>query len=179
MLLKGSQTEKNLMTAFANESEARNKYSFYSSQAKKDGYEQIAAIFDETSQNEKEHAKMWFKELHGGSVPNTVNNLIDAANGEHHEWTEMYKGYSEIAKEEGFEKLAKLFEEVAGIERHHEERFLKLLGNIENNLVFSRGEEVIWVCKNCGYVYSGKDALELCPVCDHEQAFMELEAQNY
>ena len=179
MTLKGSKTEKNLMSAFGGESEARNKYTFYASKAKKDGYEQIGAYFEETANNEKEHAKMWFKELHGGKVPNTIDNLIDAANGENYEWTEMYKNFAEIAKEEGFDRIANLFEEVAAIEKHHEERYLKLLGNIQDDIVFSRGEEVIWICRNCGHIYSGKDALEICPVCDHPKSFMQLQVEDY
>ena len=151
MELKGSKTEANLMAAFAGESQARNKYTYYASQAKKDGYEQIAAIFEETANNEKEHAKMWFKELHGGKVPDTLTNLKDAASGENYEWTEMYKEFAEVAKEEGFTRIAKLFEEVAKIEKHHEERYMKLVGNINDDLVFKKGEEVVWICRNCGY----------------------------
>lgn len=179
MTLKGSKTEKNLMSAFGGESEARNKYTFYASQAKKDGYEQIAAFFEETATNEKEHAKIWFKELHGGKVPNTIDNLIDAANGENYEWTEMYKEFAITAREEGFDRIATLFEEVADIEKHHEERYLKLLANIQDDIVFSRGEEVIWICRNCGHIYSGKEALEMCPVCDHPKSFMQLQVENY
>ena len=158
MELKGSKTEANLMAAFAGESQARNKYTYYASQAKKDGYEQIAAIFEETANNEKEHAKMWFKELHGGKVPDTLTNLKDAASGENYEWTEMYKEFAEVAKEEGFTRIAKLFEEVAKIEKHHEERYLKLVGNIEDNLVFQKGEEKVWICRNCGHVTVGEKA---------------------
>lgn len=179
MELKGSRTEANLMAAFAGESQARNKYTFYASQAKKDGYEQIAAIFEETAGNEKEHAKMWFKELHGGKIPNTHTNLEDAASGENYEWTEMYKEFAEVAHEEGFDRIAKLFEEVAKIEKTHEERYLKLVGNIDDNLVFERGSEVVWVCRNCGYVYVGEKAPIVCPVCAHPQSFMELKAENY
>ena len=179
MELKGSKTEANLMAAFAGESQARNKYTYYASQAKKDGYEQIAAIFEETAGNEKEHAKMWFKELHGGKVPDTITNLKDAASGENYEWTEMYKEFAAVAKEEGFDRIAVLFEEVAKIEKHHEERFLKLVGNIEDNLVFERGEERVWICRNCGHVYVGKDAPKVCPVCSHPQSYMELKAENY
>jgi len=179
MELKGSKTEANLMAAFAGESQARNKYSYYASKAKKDGYEQIAAIFEETANNEKEHAKMWFKQLHGGSVPSTIENLKDAASGENYEWTEMYKEFSEIAKEEGFDEIARLFKMVGDIEKHHEERYKKLLENIENGTVFHKEEETIWVCRNCGHVYYGKDALKVCPVCDHPESYMELRATNY
>ena len=179
MELKGSQTEKNLMTAFAGESQARNKYTYYASQAKKDGYEQIAAIFEETAANEKEHAKMWFKELHGGAVPSTLENLKDAANGENYEWTEMYEEFARVAKEEGFNQIAFLFEQVGQIEKHHEERYLKLIDNIDNNLVFEKGEEKVWICRNCGHVYVGKKALEVCPVCKHPKSYMELKAENY
>ena len=179
MELKGSRTEANLMAAFAGESQARNKYTYYASQARKDGYEQIAAIFEETANNEKEHAKLWFKELHGGSIPTTLENLKDAANGENYEWTEMYKEFAEVAREEGFDSIAYLFEEVAKIEKNHEERYLKLVGNVENNLVFHKGEEKVWICRNCGHVYYGKDALKICPVCKHPESFMELKAENY
>ena len=179
MELKGSKTEANLMAAFAGESQARNKYTYYASQAKKDGYEQIAAIFEETANNEKEHAKMWFKELHGGKVPDTLTNLKDAASGENYEWTEMYKEFAEVAKEEGFTRIAKLFEEVAKIEKHHEERYMKLVGNINDDLVFKKGEEVVWICRNCGYVYVGENAPTVCPVCAHPKNFMELKQENY
>ena len=179
MELKGSKTEKNLWEAFAGESQARNKYTYYASKAKKDGYEQIAAIFEETANNEKEHAKMWFKELHGGKVPDTLTNLKDAASGENYEWTEMYKEFAEVAKEEGFTRIAKLFEEVAKIEKHHEERYMKLVGNINDDLVFKKGEEVVWICRNCGYVYVGENAPTVCPVCAHPQNFMELKQENY
>ena len=179
MELKGSKTEQNLMTAFAGESQARNKYSYYASKAKKDGYEQLAAIFEETANNEKEHAKLWFKWLHDGAVPDTKTNLQDAANGENYEWTEMYKEFAETAKEEGFDELAKLFEMVGEIEKHHEERYLKLLQNIEDDRVFKKDGDKIWVCRNCGYVYTGKEALEVCPVCAHPQSFMEVKADNY
>ena len=179
MELKGSKTEQNLMTAFAGESQARNKYTYFASKARKDGYEQIAAIFEETANNEKEHAKIWFKELHGGSVPSTIENLKDAAAGENYEWTEMYKEFAKTAKEEGFDNIAKLFEQVGEIEKHHEERYMKLVGNIENNLVFERNEEKIWICRNCGHVYKGKTALKVCPVCKHPESYMELKAENY
>ena len=179
MELKGSRTEANLMAAFAGESQARNKYSYYASQAKKDGYGQIAAIFEETANNEKEHAKMWFKELHGGKIPDTLTNLKDAAEGENYEWTEMYSEFAKVAYEEGFDRIAKLFEMVAAIEKTHEERYMKLVGNINDNLVFERGEEMVWVCRNCGHVYVGEKALVVCPVCAHPQSFMELKAENY
>ena len=179
MELKGSRTEQNLMAAFAGESQARNKYSYYASQAKKDGYEQIAAIFEETANNEKEHAKLWFKELNGGSIPSTIDNLKDAANGENYEWTEMYKGFAEVAREEGFDQIAFLFEQVAAIEKHHEERYLELVKSVENDTVFHKDQEVIWICRNCGHVYYGKDALKVCPVCKHPESFMELKSTNY
>lgn len=179
MELKGSKTEANLMAAFAGESQARNKYTYYASKAKKDGYEQIAAIFEETANNEKEHAKLWFKELHNGEVPNTLENLKDAASGENYEWTEMYKEFAETAKEEGFEQIAKLFLMVGEIERHHEERFKMLADNIESDKVFHKDEDTIWICRNCGHVYYGKDALKVCPVCKHPESYMELKAENY
>ena len=179
MELKGSQTEKNLMTAFAGESQARNKYTYYASQAKKDGYEQIAAIFEETASNEKEHAKLWFKLLHGGKVPTTMDNLKDAAEGENYEWTDMYKSFSETAKEEGFDDIAELFKMVGDIEKHHEERYLTLLKKVEDNLVFETEEETIWICRNCGHVYRSKEALEVCPVCKHGKAYQEKRATNY
>ncbi len=179
MELKGSKTEANLMAAFAGESQARNKYDYYASKAKKDGYEQIAAIFEETARNEKEHAKLWFKELHNGTVPSTEENLVDAANGENYEWTSMYKEFAQTAREEGFEEIAKLFEGVGAIEKEHEERYLTLLGKVKNNLVFTSDEETIWVCRNCGHVYRGKEALEVCPVCKHPKSFMERKALNY
>ena len=179
MELKGSQTEKNLMTAFAGESEARNKYNYYASKAKKDGYEQIAAIFEETANNEKEHAKLWFKELHNGAVPDTETNLQDAANGENYEWTQMYKNFAEIAREEGFDHIAFLFEGVAKIEAEHEKRYLTLLQNIKDDRVFKKDEDKIWVCRNCGHVYIGKEALDVCPVCSHPKSFMEVKCENY
>ena len=179
MELKGSKTEANLLAAFAGESQARNKYTYYASQARKDGYEQIAAIFEETANNEKEHAKLWFKELNGGKVPNTLENLKDAANGENYEWTEMYKEFAETAKSEGFTEIANLFEKVGEIEKHHEERYMKLVNNIENNLVFERGEEKVWICRNCGHIYVGKKALKVCPVCKHPESYMELKKENY
>ena len=179
MELKGSKTEKNLLAAFAGESQARNKYTYYASKAKKDGYEQIAALFLETAENEKEHAKMWFKELHGGEIPDTLENLNDAAAGENYEWTDMYKEFAETAKEEGFTRIAKLFEMVGEIERHHEERYRKLIENIEGGLVFSRDDDRIWQCRNCGHIVIGKKAPEVCPVCAHPKSFFEIEKENY
>jgi len=179
MELKGSKTEQNLMTAFAGESQARNKYTYFASKAKKDGYEQIAAIFQETADNEKEHAKMWFKELHGGEVPSTAENLLAAAEGENYEWTDMYKEFAETAREEGFTRLAYLFEEVAKIEKEHEERYRKLLSNVEGGLVFSRDGDKIWQCRNCGHIVVGKEAPKLCPVCNHPQAYFEIKKENY
>ena len=179
MELKGSKTEQNLMTAFAGESQARNKYSYYASKAKKDGYEQIAAIFEETANNEKEHAKMWFKLLHGGQVPSTEENLKDAAEGENYEWTDMYAGFAKTAKEEGFDHIAFLFEQVAAIEKEHEERYKKLLANIEEGIVFSTEGDTVWVCRNCGHVVIGKKAPEVCPVCTHPKSYFERKANNY
>ncbi|MBE6139680.1 MAG: rubrerythrin family protein [Firmicutes bacterium] len=179
MELKGSKTEQNLMAAFAGESQARNKYSYFASKAKKDGYEQIAAIFEETANNEKEHAKMWFKLLEGGSIKSTPENLQAAAEGENYEWTDMYAGFAETAKEEGFNHIAFLFSEVAKIEKEHEERYKKLLKNIEDELVFSNDGDTIWVCRNCGHVVVGKKAPKLCPVCEHPQSFFERKANNY
>ena len=177
--LKGSKTEANLMTGFAGESQARNKYEFYAKQAKKEGYEQIAGLFQLTADNEKEHAKLWFKWLHGGSVPDTLANLADAAAGEHYEWSDMYDRFAKDAKEEGFDKLAFLFAEVAKIEKSHEKRYLALRSNIETGEVFTRPTEQTWECRNCGYMYSGKNALELCPVCAHPKAYFELRCENY
>ena len=179
MELKGSRTEKNLWEAFAGESQARNKYTYYASKAKKDGYEQIAAIFEATANNEKEHAKMWFKLLHGGSVPSTVENLKDAADGENYEWTDMYKNFAEVAREEGFEDIARMFEGVAKIEADHEERYKALLNNVQNKKCFVKQEVSVWVCRNCGHKHIGKSAPEVCPVCDHPQAHFELESKNY
>ena len=179
MKLKGSKTEENLIKAFAGESGARNKYTYFASKAKKEGYEQIAAIFEETANNEKEHAKMWFKLLNGGEIKSTKENLKAAAEGENFEWTDMYKEFAKTAKEEGFNDIAFLFEEVAKIEKHHEERYLKLLGNINDNLVFSKNEEVVWICRNCGHVYVGKDAPKVCPVCNHPQSYFEQKKENY
>lgn len=179
MELKGSKTEANLMAAFAGESQARNKYTFYAKQARKDGYEQVADIFEETANNEMEHAKMWFKELNNGSVPSTVENLKDAAAGENYEWTDMYKEFAKVAREEGFDQIAFLFEGVGNIEKEHEERYLTLLKNIEDNMVFQSEEETIWICKNCGHVYRSKEALEVCPICKHGKAYQERKATNY
>lgn len=179
MELKGSKTEKNLMEAFSGESQARNKYTYYASKARKDGYEQIAAFFEETANNEKEHAKLWFKFLKGGDIPNTVDNLNDAANGENYEWTKMYSDFAAVAKEEGFNNIAKLFEGVAKVEKSHEERYRKLLENIENDTVFKKDEEKIWICRNCGHIHIGKEAPEICPVCSHPKAFFELKEINY
>lgn len=178
MNLKGSRTEANLMAAFAGESQARNKYTYYASKAKKDGYEQIAEIFEETAANEKEHAKIWFKLLHDG-MPDTVTNLKDAAAGENYEWTEMYAEFAKTAKEEGFEKIAYLFEEVGKIEKEHEERYKKLLENIEGDVVFSKDGDVMWHCVNCGHIHIGKKAPEVCPVCDHPKSYFKLKAENY
>ena len=179
MELKGSKTEQNLMKAFAGESQARNKYTYFASKAKKDGYEQIAAIFEETANNEKEHAKMWFKELHGGAVPSTIDNLIDAANGENYEWTDMYERMAKEAREEGFTRIANLFEGVAKIEKEHEERYKKLLENVKDGKVFEAGEIKIWKCRNCGHIVVGTKAPEICPICAHPKAYFEIKAQNY
>lgn len=176
--LKGTKTEANLMTAFAGESQARNKYTYYASKAKKDGYVQIAALFEETANNEKEHAKIWFKLLHDG-MPSTVENLKDAAEGENYEWTDMYAGFAKTAREEGFEEIAKLFEGVAAIEKEHEERYRKLLENIEGDLVFSKDGDVIWECRNCGHIVVGKRAPDVCPVCAHPQSYFQVKANNY
>lgn len=179
MELKGSRTEQNLMQAFAGESQARNKYTYYASKAKKDGYEQIAALFEETASNEKEHAKIWFKLLHDGEVPSTTQNLKDAADGENYEWTDMYAEFAKTAKEEGFDHIAFLFEEVGKIEKHHEERFRKLLKNIEDEVVFSSDGDSIWICRNCGHIVVGKNAPKVCPVCNHPQSYFEKKANNY
>ena len=179
MELKGSKTEKNLMEAFAGESQARNKYTYFASKAKKEGYEQIAAIFQETADNEKEHAKLWFKLLCGGDIPTTAQNLADAAAGENFEWTDMYDRMAKEAKEEGFDHIAFLFEEVGKIEKRHEERYMKLIGNIEDDLVFKKGEETVWICRNCGYVYVGDEAPKVCPVCAHPQSYFEELKENY
>ncbi len=179
MELKGSRTEENLKTAFAGESQARNKYTYFASKAKKDGYEQIAAIFEETANNEKEHAKMWFKELNGGAIPDTLDNLNAAADGENYEWTDMYDEFAKVAKEEGFDRIAKLFEAVGKIEKEHEERYRKLIKNIEDDVVFSNDEDCIWICRNCGHVVIGKKAPEVCPVCAHPKSYFERKANNY
>ena len=179
MELKGSKTEKNLMTAFAGESQARNKYTYYASKARKEGYEQIASLFEETANNEKEHAKLWFKALHGDDVPATAENLADAAAGENYEWTEMYAEFAKEAKEEGFTRLAYLFDAVAKIEKGHEERYRKLLANVEGNKVFVSDDVVIWQCANCGHIHVGKTAPEICPVCSHPKAFFQIKAENY
>lgn len=177
--LKGTKTEQNLMAAFAGESQARNKYTYYASKAKKDGYVQIANLFEETANNEKEHAKMWFKLLHGGAVPGTIENLKDAATGENYEWTDMYAQFAKEAREEGFDEIAEKFELVAAIEKHHEERYLKLLDNIEKKVVFTKEGESIWQCSNCGHICIGKQAPEECPTCNHPQSYFQLLAQNY
>ena len=179
MDLKGSQTEKNLMAAFAGESQARNKYTYFASKAKKEGYEQIAAIFEETALNEKEHAKIWFKLLNGGEVPSTLENLNAAAAGENYEWTDMYDGFAKTAKEEGFDRIAYLFEAVGKIEKEHEERYKKLIENLQDGLVFSRDGDKIWKCRNCGHIVIGKEAPAVCPVCNHPQSFFEIKAENY
>ncbi|MBQ2639938.1 MAG: rubrerythrin family protein [Bacilli bacterium] len=179
MELKGSKTEQNLMTAFAGESQARNKYTYFASKAKKDGYQQIAALFEETANNEKEHAKMWFKELNGGEVSTTTENLKAAAEGENYEWTDMYDGFAKIAEEEGFKDIAAKFRAVGEIEKHHEERFKKLLKNIEDEVVFSKDEDAIWICRNCGHIVIGKQAPKVCPVCAHPQSFFEVKSENY
>ena len=179
MELKGSKTEKNLMEAFAGESQARNKYTYYASKAKKEGYEQIAAIFQETADNEKEHAKIWFKLLNDGKIPTTTENLKAAADGENYEWTDMYDRMAREAKEEGFDNIAYLFEAVGKIEKEHEARYKKLLENIEGDLVFSRDGDRIWKCRNCGHIVIGKKAPEVCPVCAHPKSYFEINAENY
>ena len=179
MELKGSKTEQNLMTAFAGESQARNKYTFFASQAKKDGYEQIAAIFQETADNEKEHAKLWFKLLNGGAIGSTEENLKAAAAGENYEWTDMYAEFAKTAKEEGFARIAYLFEEVGKIEKEHEERYLKLLENVKEGKVFEAGEVKIWKCRNCGHIVVGTSAPEDCPVCNHPKPKKEIKAEKY
>lgn len=178
MELKASKTEKNLQAAFAGESQARNKYTYYASVAKKAGYEQINAFFEETANNEKEHAKIWFKLLNGG-MPNDIEALKDAAAGEHYEWTEMYPAFAKEAREEGFTQIAALFEKVAEIEKHHEERYLALLANIENGTAFKKSEKKTWICRNCGFIYEGEEAPKVCPVCAHPQAFFELKNDNF
>ncbi|MBR1917582.1 MAG: rubrerythrin family protein [Bacteroidaceae bacterium] len=179
MNLKGTKTEQNLMAAFAGESQARNKYSYYASKAKKDGYVQIANIFEETAANEKEHAKLWFKYLHGGAIPSTEENLKDAADGENYEWTDMYAQFAKEAREEGFEEIATKFELVGAIEKHHEERYRKLLDNLQKKVVFTKDGDCIWQCANCGHICVGKQAPEICPACAHPQSYFQLLAQNY
>ena len=177
--LKGTKTERNLQEAFAGESQARNKYTYFASKAKKDGFEQIAAIFEETAQNEKEHAKMWYKLLNGGNISDTMTNLRDAAEGENYEWTNMYDRMAQEAEEEGFVEIAKKFRGVAEVERHPEARYRKLLENIEQGIVFSREGDTVWICRNCGHLHIGKQAPEVCPVCNHKRAYFEIEAKNY
>jgi rubrerythrin len=177
--IKGTKTEKNLAEAFAGESQARNKYTYFASKAKKDGYEQIAAVFEETAQNEKEHAKIWFKLLCGGEIPSTTDNLKAAASGENAEWTEMYKRMAAEAREEGFDHIAFLFDSVGAIEKEHEERYLKLLKNIEDGIVFSRNTKSVWICRNCGFLKDNEKAPEICPVCAHPKSYFELRAVNY
>lgn len=177
--LKGTKTEANLKTAFAGESQAHTKYLYYASKAKKDGFVQIGSLFEETALNEKEHAKVWFKLLHGGEIPGTAENLVDAAAGENYEWTDMYAGFAKEAHEEGFKDIAVLFEKVAAIEKMHEERYRKLLANIEGGLVFSRDGDMVWECSNCGHIVIGKKAPEICPVCKHPKAYFKIHAENY
>ena len=177
--LKGSKTERNLMEAFAGESQARNKYTYFASKAKKEGYEQIAAIFLETAENEKEHAKIWYKLLNGGEVGTTAENLQAAADGENYEWTDMYERFAKEAKEEGFDRIAYLFDAVGKIEKEHEERYRKLLENVEGDLVFSKDGDKIWKCRNCGHICVGKEAPAVCPVCSHPQSYFEINAENY
>lgn len=177
--LKGTKTERNLMEAFAGESQARNKYTYFASKARRDGYEQIAAIFEETAQNEKEHAKLWFKYLNGGEISDTMTNLREAAEGENFEWTDMYERMAREAEEEGFSEIAFRFRAVAAIERHHEERYRRLLANIEEGIVFSREGDAVWICRNCGHIVIGKKAPEVCPVCNHSRSFFEIKAANY
>mgnify|MGYP001024687726 FL=1 len=179
MELKGSRTEQNLLTAFAGESQARNKYTYYASVAKKEGYEQIAEIFLETAGNEKEHAELWFKALHGNKIPDTATNLLDAAEGENYEWTEMYEEFAKVADEEGFTAIAKQMRGVAAIEKHHEERYRALLENLKTDKVFIREDVVVWKCRNCGHIHVGKEAPKVCPVCFHAQSYFELEKENY
>lgn len=175
----GTKTQKNLEAAFAGESEARNKYTYFASVAKKEGFEQISDLFLKTANNEKEHAKMWFKELHGGEIPSTSENLLDAAEGENYEWTDMYAEFAKTAKEEGFDRLAYLFEAVGAIEKEHEERYRKLLNNVNNELVFSKDGDRIWQCRNCGHIVVGKKAPNVCPVCNHPQSYFEIKKENY
>ena len=177
--LEGSKTEKNLMEAFVGESQARNKYTFFASKAKKDGFEQIAAFFEETANNEKEHAKIWYKLLSGGDIHPTVENLQTGIDGEHYEWTDMYKRMANEAREEGFDDIAFLFESVGGIEKTHEERYQKLLQNIKDGSVFAKNEKKVWICRNCGHIVDSEEAPEKCPVCSHPQAYFELRVINY
>lgn len=177
--LQGTKTEANLKEAFAGESQAHNKYTYFASKAKKDGYIQIAAIFEETAKNEQEHAKIWYKILNGGQVSDTATNLKDAAAGENYEWTDMYAGFAETAREEGFTEVARLFDAVAAIEKEHEERYKKLLSNVENGLVFSKDGDAVWQCSNCGHIVVGKNAPQLCPVCAHPQSYFQVRAENY
>jgi len=179
MEFKGSRTEANLMAAFAGESQARNKYTYYAEKAKKDGYEQIADIFIKTADNEKEHAKIWFKQLHENSIPDTAENLIDAAAGENYEWTEMYKEFEKVATEEGFTEIAALFKMVGAIEKEHEERFKTLSQNLSQGIVFARSGETVWLCRNCGYIHTGTSAPSVCPVCAHPRSFFEIREKNY
>ena len=176
--LKGTKTEANLQAAFAGESQARNKYTYYASKAKKEGYNQISAIFEETANNEKEHAKIWFKLLHDG-MPDTAANLVDAAEGESYEWTEMYPTFAKEADEEGFTEIARLFRAVADIEKEHEERYKKLAANLAENKVFAREEQQVWICTNCGHIHVGTHAPEKCPVCDHPQGYFVIRCENY
>ena len=179
MELKESKTYENLKTAFAGECQARTKYTYFASKAKKEGYEQIASIFMETAENEKEHAKIWFKLLNDGDIPDTKTNLLNAADGEAYEWTDMYDEFAKVAEKEGFTKIANLFKQVGEIEKHHEERYRKLLKNIEDELVFSSEGDTIWICRNCGHIVVGKKAPMVCPVCNHPQSFFERKAENY
>lgn len=179
MKLKGTKTEKNLMEAFAGESQARNKYTYFASQAKKDGYEEIAEIFLQTADNEKEHAKLWFKALNGGAISPTLDNLLEAAAGENGEWTEMYKRMAKEAKEEGFDVLAKQFEMVAAIEKRHEERYRKLAEAVKNNTVFKKTEKKVWICRNCGHVYVGEEAPKVCPTCAHPQSYFQILTEEF
>ena len=177
--LKGTKTEANLWTAFAGESQARNKYTYFASKAKKEGFVQIAALFEETANNEKEHAKIWFKLLHGGEIGSTAENLLAAAEGENYEWTDMYAEFAKVAREEGFDDIATLFDGVAAIEKEHEERYRKLLANVKGDLVFSKDGDAVWQCSNCGHIVVGKKAPDVCPVCAHPQAYFQVRAENY
>jgi len=179
MSIKGTKTEQNLLKAFSGESKARNKYTFYASKARKEGYNQIADIFEETANNEKEHAKLWFKLLNNGGIPDTKTNLEDAAKGENEEWTTMYKEFAETARAEGLDDIAFLFEKVGEIEKSHEERYRKLLKNLNTNAVYIKGEKVIWECTNCGHIHIGESAPEVCPVCNHPQRYFRIRAENY